>query len=145
MSSCIATSRLVHNGGYIQKQLQLSPLPEILRFGRLYLVTKVLINLNRFYVILATIQHFKFRKSAIMDQFVTFCKRVYTCNFVISDPEKMDRNISRYFCSSLEVQYNSWSCMNFTASTNHFIAGKSFRNMLGTKSISFCCNLYTNH
>ena len=30
MSSCIPTSRLIHNGGYIQKLLQLFNLPEIL-------------------------------------------------------------------------------------------------------------------
>ena len=31
MSSCMATSRLVHNGGYIQTQLQLLNSPEILQ------------------------------------------------------------------------------------------------------------------
>ena len=40
MSSCIATKRLVHNGGYIQKPLQLFNSPEILSCGRLCLVTK---------------------------------------------------------------------------------------------------------
>ena len=77
MSLCIATSRLVHNDGYIQKLSQLFNSPEILWFERLCLVTKVLSNLNRFYSILTTIQSFKFRNSAIMDQFVTFRKRVY--------------------------------------------------------------------
>ena len=38
---------------------------------------KVLPNFDRFYSILATIQHFKRWKAAIMDQFVTFRKRVY--------------------------------------------------------------------
>ena len=33
--------------------------------------------LINFYSILATIQYFKFQKSGIVDQFVTFCKRVY--------------------------------------------------------------------
>ena len=47
-------------------------------FGRLYLVTKVLLDLDRFYSILATIQYFKRWKSAIMDQFMTFRKRVYS-------------------------------------------------------------------
>ena len=74
MSSCIETSRLVHNGGYIPKLLQLLNSPEILWFERLCLVTRVLLNLDRFYSILATIQCFK---SAILDQFVTFCIRVY--------------------------------------------------------------------
>ena len=40
-------------------------------------VTKVLLNLHQFYNILATMQYFKLRKSAIIDQFVTFRKRVY--------------------------------------------------------------------
>ena len=50
MSSFIATSRLVHNGGYIQKLLQLFHSPEILWFGRLYLITKFLLNLIDFTV-----------------------------------------------------------------------------------------------
>ena len=67
LSSCVATSRLIHNGGYIQKLFS----------GRLYLVTNALLNLDQFYNILAAINYFKFRKSAIMDQFETFPKRVY--------------------------------------------------------------------
>ena len=74
----MATSRLIHNGGYIHKLLQLFNLPEILLFGGLYLVTKVLLNLDQLYGISATAQYFKLWKSAIMDQFVTFRKRVYT-------------------------------------------------------------------
>ena len=65
MSSCIATSR------YVRKLMQLFNSLESLRFRGLYLVTKVLLNLDRLYSILATIQHFK------LAQFVTFCKRVY--------------------------------------------------------------------
>ena len=75
MSSCIATSRLIYKGRHIQKLLQLFNSPEIL-FGRVHLVTKVLLNLDRFYSILATTEYFKFWKSAIMHQFVTFRKRV---------------------------------------------------------------------
>ena len=77
MSSCIATSRMVHNGGYIQKQLQLFNSPEVLWFGRLYIVTKVLLNLYRFYSILATTQCFRLWESVTMDQFVMFRERVY--------------------------------------------------------------------
>ena len=56
-------------------------------------------NLNRFYSILATIEHFKFRTSSIMGQFVTFRKRVCTpfCDLVktgvyrdsVKDPEDL--------------------------------------------------------
>ena len=45
--------------------------------GRLYLLNKVLLNLDRFYSILATIQYLKVRKSFIMDEFATFHKRIY--------------------------------------------------------------------
>ena len=72
-----AISRLVHNGGYIQKLLQLLNSLEILWSGRLYLVTKVLLNLDQFYRVLTTIQYFRLRKSTIMDQFVTLHKRVH--------------------------------------------------------------------
>ena len=72
MSSCIATSKLVHNGGYIQNMSS-----EILWFGRLYLVTKVSLNFDRSYSISAIIQYFEFRKSAIMDQYLTFCRDLY--------------------------------------------------------------------
>ena len=41
-------------------------------------MTKVLQNLDLFYSILATIQYFTRWKSAIMDPFVTFRKRVYS-------------------------------------------------------------------
>ena len=51
-------------------------------FNRLYLVTKVLLNLDQFHNILATIQYFKFWKLAIMDQLVTFRKRVYRVNVI---------------------------------------------------------------
>ena len=40
-------------------------------------VTNVLLNSERFYSILATIQYFRLLKSAIMDQFVTFRIIVY--------------------------------------------------------------------
>ena len=56
MSSSRATGRLVHNGGYMQKLLQFFNSREILCFGRLYLVTEVLLNVDRFYNILVTIQ-----------------------------------------------------------------------------------------
>ena len=72
MSSCIATSRLVHNGGYIRKLLQLSSSPEILIFGRLYLVNKVLLNLYRFDGILATLQYLKCRNLALWVSFLRF-------------------------------------------------------------------------
>ena len=79
MLSCTVTSRLVYNSGYIQKLLQLSNSPEILYFGRLYLITIVLLNLDQFYIILTTKrQYFRFRKSAIMDKFVMFRRKVYT-------------------------------------------------------------------
>ena len=42
------------------------------RFGRRYLATKLLLNIDRFHSILAAVQRFKLWKSAIMDQFVTF-------------------------------------------------------------------------
>ena len=48
MSSFVAVSRLVHNGGYIQKLSQLFNSPKILLFGRLYLVTKASLNLDTF-------------------------------------------------------------------------------------------------
>ena len=63
MSSCTETSKLVHHGGYMQKLSQLFTSPEILLFERQYLVTKVLLNADRFYIILATIQYFKFHSS----------------------------------------------------------------------------------
>ena len=66
MSSCIATSRLVHNGGYIQKLLQLFSPSEILWFVWAYLVTKVLLNIDRFYSILAVIQDCKLWKCTII-------------------------------------------------------------------------------
>ena len=75
ISSCTATIRLVHNGGHMRKLLKLLNSPEIMCFGRMYLVTKVLLNLYQFYSILATIQYFKLWKSAIMNQ---FHKRVYS-------------------------------------------------------------------
>ena len=52
MSSCIATNRLLHNGGYIQNLSQRFNSPEILRLGRLYLLTKLFLNLDGFYSIL---------------------------------------------------------------------------------------------
>ena len=72
MSSCSATSRLVHASGKIQK---LFNSPEILSFGRLHLVTKILLNLDLFHSIVASIHYSILWKSAIMDQFVTLCKR----------------------------------------------------------------------
>ena len=77
MSSYIATRWLVHNGGYRQKPLLLLNRFETLWFGRLYLVTKVSQNFTWTYQIWATIQCFKLWESAIMDQSVTFRKRVY--------------------------------------------------------------------
>ena len=79
ISSCIATSKLVHYGGYIQKLL-LSKLLELLElridrnFAIWQIVTQDSLNLDRFYStrVLATIQYFKLWKSAMMDQFVTF-------------------------------------------------------------------------
>ena len=41
------------------------------------MVTKVLQNFGWFYCTLPAIKYFKFWKSAIMDQFVTFRKQVY--------------------------------------------------------------------
>ena len=78
MSPCIATSRLVHNGGYIQKLSKLFNSLEILCLGIIYLATEVLLKLERFYGTLAVIQYFRLGKSVILDKFVTFCKRVYT-------------------------------------------------------------------
>ena len=46
VSSCIATSRLVHNGRYVQKLLQLFSWTEILWFGRTNVVTKVYLILT---------------------------------------------------------------------------------------------------
>ena len=73
---------MVHNGGYLQKLSQRFNSLEILRFGKLYLVTKITPNFDRFYSVLATTQYHKQWKSAIMDQFVTFCKRVYIVEFM---------------------------------------------------------------
>ena len=42
-----------------------------------YLATNVLLNLDRFYSILATMKYFRVWKSAIMDHILTFRKRVY--------------------------------------------------------------------
>ena len=53
------SNKLVHNGGYIQKLLQPFNSLEILWFGRLYLITKVLLNLDKFYSILAVILYFE--------------------------------------------------------------------------------------
>ena len=44
----------------------------------IHFVTKVLPNFDRFCSISPAIQYFKFRKSASMDQFFTFRKRVYS-------------------------------------------------------------------
>ena len=49
MSSCTATSRLVHNGGYLQKLLQLFNSPEILLFGGLYLLAGVLGSILQYF------------------------------------------------------------------------------------------------
>ena len=49
ISSYIATSRLVHNGGYLQKLLQLLNSPEFFS-ERLYLATKILLNLHRLHI-----------------------------------------------------------------------------------------------
>ena len=86
MSSCIATSRLVDNDGRIhpKNRYNFSVHLDILSFGGLYLVNKVLLNLDRFYSILTTIQYFKLKKSAIMDQLVTFRKRVYRLSQLFS-------------------------------------------------------------
>ena len=46
----------------------------------MYLVTKVLLNLDRFYSILAMIRCFDSRKSAIMEQFVAFRNRAHKLN-----------------------------------------------------------------
>ena len=75
MSSCIATSRLVHNGRYVQKLLQL--VNSFWWFGRMLLVSDMLRDLDQFYTILVTIRHFKLWKSTIMDQFLTFHENVY--------------------------------------------------------------------
>ena len=74
MSSCIATSRLVHNGRYVQKLLQL--VNSFWWFGRMLLVSDMLRDLDQFYTILVTIWHFKLWKSTIMDQFLTFHENV---------------------------------------------------------------------
>ena len=65
----------------MRKLLQLYNSLEMLLFGQLYFVTKILPDLDRFYSILATVQYFRFWKSAIMDQFVTFHKKVYNVFF----------------------------------------------------------------
>ena len=82
--------KLVHNGRYNQKLLQLLYWLEMLWFGRLYLVTKVLRNFSWIYHIYATMQCFKLWESAIMDQFVMFRKRVYRfpCDCVLNDGQK---------------------------------------------------------
>ena len=77
MSSCIATIRLVHSGGYIQNCFSIHLKFCDSEYRVLCPVTKVLLNLAQFYSILAAINYFKLWKSAIMDQFVTFRKRVY--------------------------------------------------------------------
>ena len=55
MSSCIATRRLVYNGGYIQKPLSFLNSFETSWSGRLYMVTKVLRTSSWTYHIYATI------------------------------------------------------------------------------------------
>ena len=50
-------------------------------------MTKVLLNLDKFYSILAAIQYIKFLKSAIMDQFVTFRERVFIKLLVIQQTQ----------------------------------------------------------
>ena len=51
------------------------------------MVTKVLLNLDIFYGILATTQYFKLWKSAIMDQFVMFRKIVFCETYVIMNTQ----------------------------------------------------------
>ena len=69
------------------------------------LVTKVLLNLDQFHSILAT--YFKFWKSPIMDQFVTFRERVYntTKNVLASLANKL----SNYWPKWLEIWSGSKS------------------------------------
>ena len=50
----------------------------VVRRGRMYLATKIFVNLDRFHNIRTATQYFRFWKSAIMDHFLTFCKMVYT-------------------------------------------------------------------
>ena len=127
MSSCVAKSRLVHNGGYIQKLQQRFDSSEILWCGRLYLVTKVLLKLDRFYSIFATIQDFKFWKAAIMDQFVTFAK----------GPITLCRN--RTFSTWIGLKKTAVS-FSIKISLNHLQATEiAYLNTVGTSPVQSLC------
>ena len=81
----------------------------------MYLVTKVLLNLDRFYSILATIQYFKLQESVIMDQFVTCRKRVYCVispNRVLGAKPCSHTYIFRYV-TEVESQYRKFLDFSF--------------------------------
>ena len=65
---------IMDNSGYIQKLLQRFNSREILWFGRLYLVTTVLLNIDRFYSILATVQHLNFANPPLWTSLWRFIK-----------------------------------------------------------------------
>ena len=115
MSSCVATSRLVHDGGYIQNCYNFSIHLKFCDFGRLYFVTKVLLNLDRFHTVLATMQRFIFWKSAIMDQFLTCRKRVYkkVFNFILNlklSDGKIGFLVGHFSCPILILQRKLTTC-----------------------------------
>ena len=66
MLSCIATSSLVHNGGYLQKLLQFFNSTEILQFERPFLVTKTLLKVQMKCFFIAEFERAaKVRKAAV--------------------------------------------------------------------------------
>ena len=78
---------------------------------------KFLLNLDRFYSILATIQYFEFWNSGIMDQFVTFYKRVYTVSII----SILSRALNTCYqqCGKQPVTLEGFSCRIIANSDSH--------------------------
>ena len=72
----------------------------------MYLVTKVLLNLYRFCSILATTQYFRLLKSAIMDQFVTFLKRVYNTFLLSNQRPQRETCVFWQLAVALEISHS---------------------------------------
>ena len=75
-TSCIATSRLAHNGRY-PKIVTTFQITSNFFIQRLQLETKVLLYLDRNPSILVRIQYWKLSNSTIMDRYMTFHINVY--------------------------------------------------------------------
>ena len=78
-------------------------------------------NLHKFYRILATIQHFEFRKFAVMDQFVTFHKMVYIQTGICPNRLFMTREKHSIYENSMK---------NVRNLTNFRISSMTFRVVL---------------